>query len=53
MVGAAALPFETLESGATLVETDQEGTPVTLCADQVLRGPAGEVVPLLIRELSE
>jgi NAD-dependent deacetylase len=53
LVGAAALPFEKLESGATLVEINQEGTPVTPRADYVLRGPTGEVVPLLIRELSE
>jgi NAD-dependent deacetylase len=50
---AAALPFEALESGATLVEVNPGETPLTTHADQVLRGPAGDVLPRLIRELSE
>src|SRR5215203_3397026 len=50
---AAALPFEALESGAALLEVNPGETPLTTHADQVLRGPAGEVLPRLIRELSE
>src|SRR5215210_789080 len=49
---AAALPFEALENGATLVEVNPSKTPLTRHADYTLRGPAGEVLPLLIRELS-
>jgi NAD-dependent deacetylase len=50
---AAALPYEALESGAALVEINPEETPLTPHADYVLRGPAGDVLPRLIRELSE
>jgi NAD-dependent deacetylase len=50
---AAALPYEALESGATLVEINPGETPLTPHADLVLRGPAGDVLPRLIRELSE
>jgi NAD-dependent deacetylase len=50
---AAALPYEALESGAALVEINPEGTPLTPHADYALRGPAGDVLPRLIRELSE
>ena len=50
---AAAVPFEALESGATLLEVNPGETPLTTHADQVLRGPAGDVLPRLIRELSE
>ena len=50
---AAALPYEALESGATLVEINPGETPLTPHADYVLRGPAGDVLPCLIRELSE
>jgi NAD-dependent deacetylase len=48
---AAALPFEALESGAMLVEVNPENTPLTPHADFVLRGPAGDVLPRLVREL--
>jgi NAD-dependent deacetylase len=49
---AAALPFEALEYGATLVEVNPGETPLTSHADHVLRGPAGYVLPRMIRELS-
>jgi NAD-dependent deacetylase len=49
---AAALPHEALESGATLVEINPGETPLTPHADCALRGPAGDVLPRLIRELS-
>jgi NAD-dependent deacetylase len=50
---AAALPYEALESGATLLEINPGETPLTPRADYALRGPAGDVLPRLIRELSE
>jgi NAD-dependent deacetylase len=50
---AAALPYEALESGATLVEINPEETPLTPHADYALRGPAGEVLPRLIQEYQE
>jgi NAD-dependent deacetylase len=50
---AAALPFEALESGATLVEINPGQTPLTPHANYALRGSAGDVLPRLIRELSE
>jgi NAD-dependent deacetylase len=46
---AAALPYEALEHGATLVEVNPEGTPLTPRADFVLSGRAGEVLPELLR----
>ena len=50
---AAALPYEALESGATLVEINPGETPLTPHADYALRGPTGDVLPRLIRERSE
>ena len=50
---AAALPYEALESGATLVEINPGETPLTPHVDYALRGRAGDVLPRLIRELSE
>ena len=47
---AAALPYEALESGATLVEINPDQTPLTRHADFVLAGAAGEVLPDLVRE---
>jgi NAD-dependent deacetylase len=47
---AAALPYEALENGATLVEVNPSETPLTPHADYSLRGPAGEVLPKLLRE---
>lgn len=49
---AAALPLEALENGATLVEVNPGETPLTSRVDYELRGPAGDVLPRLIRELS-
>jgi NAD-dependent deacetylase len=47
---AAALPYEALENGATLVEVNPSETPLTPHADYSMRGPAGEVLPKLLRE---
>jgi NAD-dependent deacetylase len=49
---AAALPSTALENGATLVEINPGETPLTSRVDYVLRGPAGDILPRLIRELS-
>ncbi len=45
---AASLPFEALESGATVVEINPQPTPLTGQADFVLAGSAGSVVPDLL-----
>ena len=47
---AAALPYEAVEWGATLVEINPNETPLTRQADYSLRGQAGEVLPRLLRE---
>jgi NAD-dependent deacetylase len=47
---AASLPYEGLEGGATLVEINPSQTPLTLHANFVLQGRAGEVLPNLLRE---
>ena len=49
---AAALPFEALENGATLVEINPGETPLTPHANYSIRGPAGEVLPELVGALS-
>jgi NAD-dependent protein deacetylase/lipoamidase len=49
---AAALPFDALESGATLLEINPGETPLTPHADYTFRGPAGEVLPRLVAQLS-
>ena len=45
---AAALPYEALENGATLVEINPDETPLTPHADDHLRGRAGEILPRLL-----
>jgi NAD-dependent deacetylase len=47
---AAALPYEAMEGGATLVEINPSQTPLTRHATFVLQGRAGEVLPNLLRE---
>jgi NAD-dependent deacetylase len=46
---AAALPYEALEAGATVVEVNPEPTPLASDAHYSLRGRAGEVLPELVR----
>ena len=46
---AAALPYEALESGATVVEVNPEPTPLASEAHYSLRGRAGAVLPELVR----
>lgn len=44
---AASLPAIAKSEGAYLVEVNPEATALSPLADEVLRGPAGEIVPLL------
>lgn len=46
---AAALPYEALQYGATLVEINPDQTPLTPHADFAVKGRAGEVLPELLR----
>ncbi len=48
---AASLPYSALEQGAPLVEINPADTPLTPLATHVLRGPAGEILPALVRAL--
>jgi NAD-dependent deacetylase len=48
---AAGLPFEALARGATVVEINPDPTPFTPRAHFVLNGPAGVVVPDLLKEV--
>jgi len=50
---AAALPYEALENGATLVEINPSETPLTPHATFALQGRAGEVLASLLRTASE
>jgi NAD-dependent deacetylase len=49
---AAGLPLLAQRSGALLVEVNPSSTPLTRHADAVLAGPAGQILPQLLRELS-
>ena len=47
---AASLPFDALRAGATVVEINPQPTPLTAKAHFVLSGPAGVVLPELIKD---
>lgn len=49
---AAALPYEALENGATVVEINPTLTPLSANANFALRGPAGQVLPDLLLKIS-
>jgi len=49
---AASLPRIAKRSGAFLIEINPNATPVSEIADVVVRGKAGEVLPLLLKNLS-
>jgi NAD-dependent deacetylase len=49
---AAAFPETVLNAGGTLVEVNIEETPFSRCAAAVLRGPAGEMLPLLVERVA-
>jgi NAD-dependent deacetylase len=46
---AASLPFEALQAEATVVEINPQPTPLTAQAHFVLSGPAGVVLPELVK----
>ena len=46
---AASLPLEAVQSGAITVEINLQPTPISRYMDHVLSGPAGEVLPALVR----
>lgn len=45
---AASLPFEAMESGATVVEINPDDTPLTESAHFALRGNAGDMLPAIV-----
>lgn len=49
---AASLPLYAAEAGAAIIEINPDPTPLTSCAEVSIRGPAGEILPLIDRELS-
>lgn len=46
---AASLPFVAQQCGAVVVEINPQPTPLTGVADYSLRGPAGEILPQLLK----
>jgi NAD-dependent deacetylase len=48
---AAALPAQARRAGATLLEINPDETPLSAACQLVFRGPAGEVLPSLLRAL--
>jgi len=48
---AASLPLEARDAGATIVEINPQPTPLTPKADFVLSGPAGVVLPVLLKHV--
>jgi NAD-dependent deacetylase len=50
---AAALPYEAVAAGATLVEVNPQPTPMSGEAHHVLRGPSGEVLAELLAAFTE
>ncbi len=49
---AASLPLEALQHQATVIEINPEVTPLTSRASYVLNGPAGEILPGLLTEVT-
>lgn len=49
---AASLPYLALEAGSTLVEINPDHTPLTMYADYLLPGPAGEILPQLVEQIT-
>jgi NAD-dependent deacetylase len=48
---AAELPFQAAASGAMVVEVNPDRTPLSDRASVMLRGPAGQVLPELVKAL--
>lgn len=49
---AASLPLAAAEAGAKIVEINPDPTPLTSYADLSLRGKAGEILPLIDKDLA-
>ena len=50
---AAGLPLLALQNGAALVEINPVETPLSMHADQCIRGPASGVLKTILRQLSD
>jgi len=50
---AASLPFAAAEANAKIVEINPDPTPLTSYADFSFRGKAGEILPLINKELNK
>lgn len=50
---AAALPVEALRHGATLIDVNPAPGPISQMATLFLQGPAGEILPDLVRRVTE
>ncbi|MCJ7485098.1 MAG: NAD-dependent deacylase [Candidatus Aminicenantes bacterium] len=50
---AASLPYAAAKAGATIIEVNLEPTPLSPHADFFFQGKAGEILPVLDRELRE
>ena len=50
---AASLPLAAADSGAKIVEVNPDPTPLSRAADFVLRGKAGQILPLIQRKIIE
>jgi NAD-dependent deacetylase len=50
---AAMLPRLALDSGATVIDVNTEPDAISRCVQDVLRGPAGEVLPELVAAVRE
>ena len=50
---AARMPLIARERGATLIEVNPDETALTPWCDLALRGPSGEVLPLLTERLRQ
>jgi NAD-dependent deacetylase len=48
---AASLPMIALEYGATVVEINPDSTPLTRQVTYALQGPAGKILPALLKRL--
>ncbi|UCG51239.1 MAG: NAD-dependent deacylase [Candidatus Latescibacterota bacterium] len=50
---AAGFPAVAKRAGANVIEVNPEATPITMEADVFLKGPAGEVLPVLVERFME
>ena len=50
---AAQYPMLAVQRGVALIEINPEPTPLTEVASEVLRGPSGKVLPLLVDAVRE